>query len=57
MSRNIKQLTTLNISWNSIGERGALAIADNLRQLTTLDISGNGIGEKGLWLSPITSRS
>ena len=48
-------LTTLEIAYNTIGDRGAAAFALALgknRTLTALDIAGNGIGIEGgqaLW--------
>ena len=43
-------LTVLNLSENSVGERGALVMAEMLKHnttLTVLNMSGNIVGQKG----------
>ena len=43
-------VTELNLSWNSIGDAGATAIAEALRvnsTVTKLDLLGNSIGDAG----------
>ena len=50
LGRTNKVLTTLELAYNAIGDRGAeglaLALGQN-RTLTALDIAGNGIGIDG----------
>ncbi len=47
IAKHLRQLTTLNLRYNRIGEPGAQAIAENLRQLTTLELGYNQVGEAG----------
>eukprot|EP00727_Mastigamoeba_balamuthi_P002505 m51a1_g12251 putative nod3 protein (713) ;mRNA; r:154245-157031 len=48
--RSNTAVTSLNLSWNAIGDPGTAIVADILREnttLTSLNLSYNGIGDKG----------
>ncbi|MEZ6057213.1 MAG: hypothetical protein R3C01_10970 [Planctomycetaceae bacterium] len=47
IAEHLRQLTSLDLSENSIGEAGAVAIAEHLHQLTSLNLGGNSINEAG----------
>ncbi|WP_133512972.1 COR domain-containing protein [Candidatus Thiosymbion oneisti] len=47
IAEHLRQLTSLHLRFNQVGEAGARAIAEHLDQLTSLDLSGNQVGDAG----------
>jgi len=47
IAENLKQITSLDLSHNKIGDAGARAIAENLKQITSLSLWNNKIGDAG----------
>ncbi len=47
IAKHFRQLTSINLSGNAVGDAGARAVAEQLVQVTSLSLRGNSVGDAG----------